>query len=127
MLKIDSLIPIVGLATALVALPAFGAEQTPIPLWHTVMLIIVFLTLTSSAALSFAAWRQWRNGWRLVAAFPIALLVLWIGWIVGARTIDPESHTLWSFELFAWSLLNLLYMVTVLTAKRAFEKADQPS
>ena len=127
MLKIGSSLPMVGLATALVSLPAFGAEQTPIPLWDTVMLILVFLTLTSSAALSLAAWRQWRNGWRLVAAFPIAMLVLWSGWIVGARTIDSEAHTLWSFELFAWSLLNLLYMVTALTAKRAFEKADQSS
>ena len=32
-----------------------------------------------------------------------------------------------SFEIFGWALLNLLYMVTALTAKRAFEKADQPS
>jgi hypothetical protein len=55
------------------------------------------------------------------------MLVLWSGWIVGARTIDSEAHMLWSFELFAWSLLNLLYMVTALTAKRAFEKADQSS
>jgi hypothetical protein len=106
---------------------AANNQAESIPLWDTVMLVIVFLTLSSSAALTVAAWRQWQRGWRLVAALPLVILVLWSGWIVGARTIDSEAHTLWSFELFAWSLLNLLYMVTALTAKRAFEKADQSS
>jgi len=127
MRKIDLFPILIGLPCALLTTRAFGAEGESLPLWDTVMLIIVFLTLTSSAALTIAAWRQWRRGWRLVAAFPIAMLVLWSGWIVGARTIDPAAHALWSFEIFGWALLNLLYMVTALTAKRAFEKADQPS
>ncbi len=89
------------------------------------MLVIIFLTLSASAALSVAAWRQWQKGWRLVAAFPLSVLVLWCGWIVGIRSVDPGAHALWSFELFGWSLLNLLYMATALTAKRAFEKAEK--
>jgi hypothetical protein len=103
---------------------AANNQAESIPLWDTVMLVIVFLTLSSSAALTVAAWRQWQRGWRLVAALPLVILVLWSGWIVGARSIDPVAHALWSFELFGWALLNLLYMVTALTAKRAFEKAD---
>jgi hypothetical protein len=127
MRKIDLFPILIGLPCTLLTTHAFGAEGESLPLWDTVMLIIVFLTLTSSAALTIAAWRQWRRGWRLVAAFPIAILVLWSGWIVGARTIDPAAHALWSFEIFGWALLNLLYMVTALSAKRAFEKADQPN
>jgi hypothetical protein len=103
------------------------AAEDALPLWDAAMLVIIFLTLSSSAALTLAAWRQWRGGWRLVAAFPIAALVLWCGWIIGSRSVDPAAHALWSFELFGWALLNLLYMVTALTAKRAFEKADSTS
>ena len=103
--------------------PLVAANSQSNPTWDVVMLVIVFLTLSSSAALTVAAWRQWRRGWRLVAALPLALLVCWSGWILAARSIDPSSHALWSFELFGWALLNLLYMVTALTAKRTFEKA----
>ena len=113
-----------ALSAPVQAIFAANNQAEAIPLWDTVMLVIVFLTLSSSAALTVAAWRQWQRGWRLVAALPLVILVLWSGWIVGARSIDPAAHALWSFELFGWALLNLLYMVTALTAKRAFEKAD---
>jgi len=79
MRKIDLFPILIGLPCTLLTTHAFGAEGESLPLWDTVMLIIVFLTLTSSAALTIAAWRQWRRGWRLVAAFPIAILVLWSG------------------------------------------------
>ena len=93
-------------------------------IWDTLMLAIVLLTTASSAALSVAAWRQWQAGWRLVAALPIAALLVWMAWVSVSRYLYPNAHSLWSFELFGWALLNLLYMATVLTAKRTFEKTE---
>ncbi len=101
-----------------------SANASRIDIWDALMLAIVLLTTASSAALSVAACRQWTKGWRLVAAAPLLALLVWVLWIGVARYLDPLAHSLWSFELFGWALLNLLYMATVLTAKRTFEKTD---
>lgn len=101
-----------------------SAQSGSFDIWNTLMLAIVLLTTASSAALSVAAWRQWQAGWRLVAALPIAALLVWVAWVSVSRYLDPNAHSLWSFELFGWALLNLLYMATVLTAKRTFEKSE---
>lgn len=93
-------------------------------IWDALMLGIVLLTTASSAALSLAAWRQWQAGWRLVAALPLATLLAWVAWVGVSRYLDSSAHSLWSFELFGWALINLLYMATVLTAKRTFEKSE---
>ena len=40
------------------------------------------------------------------------------------RLDDPGSHRLWPFELFAWAMANMIYMVIVMTAKRKLDKHD---
>ena len=45
--------------------------------------------------------------------------------IVVAKLQSIDSHRLWSFELFAWAMLNMVYMVTVMTIKRIIEKNDE--
>jgi hypothetical protein len=32
---------------------------------------------------------------------------------------------LWLFEIFSWAMLNMIYMVSLMTIKRIFEKADE--
>jgi hypothetical protein len=44
--------------------------------------------------------------------------------IVAGRLDDPGSHRLWPFELFAWAMANMIYMVVILTAKRKLDKHD---
>jgi hypothetical protein len=92
--------------------------------WNMVIAIIVLGTLLASAALPVAALRQWPGRWRYFAAFPLAVLAVWVGLIVAARLADSNSHRLWPFELFAWAMFNMIYMVIIMTGKRKLDKAD---
>ena len=92
--------------------------------WNMVIAIIVLGTLLASAALPVAALRQWQGRWRYFAAFPLAVLAVWVGQIVTARLGDSNSHRLWPFELFAWAMFNMIYMVIIMTGKRKLDKAD---
>lgn len=92
--------------------------------WDILILLIVFATCVGSVVLNFAAIRQWDRNWGLVSGLPILGLALWAGIIVTGKMLDPESHMLWQLEIFAWAMLNMIYMVTVMTAKRMFAKRD---
>lgn len=92
--------------------------------WNMVIAIIVLGTLLASAALPIAALRQWPGRWRYFAAFPLVALAVWVGLIVTARVGDTNSHRLWPFELFAWAMFNMIYMVIIMTGKRKLDKAD---
>lgn len=90
------------------------------------MLLIVLAVTASSAMLPISAYRHWQGYWKLVAALPLLILAGWSAWIIVARLIEPAARPYWMLEFFAWAMLALLYMATMLTAKRKFEKADNP-
>ena len=92
--------------------------------WNMVIAIIVLGTLLASAALPVAALRQWPGRWRYFAGFPLVALAIWVLLIVTARLGDSNSHRLWPFELFAWAMFNMIYMVIIMTGKRKLDKAD---
>ena len=91
-------------------------------IWDLVIAAIVLVFTLASGALSFAAMRQWKGKWSISALLPMAILALWCLFIVIAKVQSPESHTLWPFEIFAWAMLNMVYMVGVMTIKRILEK-----
>ena len=95
--------------------------------WNLVIALIVIVFTLASAALPLAAARQWQHSWSLAAKFPLFILVVWVLVIVVAKFQSIDSHRLWSFELFAWAMLNMVYMVTVMTIKRIIEKNDEKS
>ena len=103
---------------------ADAADETQAVFWNFVIALIVLATLIASAALPFAALRQWPGRWRYLAMFPLAALMLLLAVIVTGRLDDPGSHRLWPFELFAWAMANMIYMVIVMTAKRKLDKHD---
>lgn len=94
------------------------------PVWNLVMLVVVLLATAASAVLPLSALKHWQGYWKWVAAAPLVLLTVWVGWIALAKMLVPGSRALWLLEIFAWAMLTLLYMATVFTAKRQFEKAD---
>lgn len=96
-------------------------------LWNVLIAVMVLLVCASSAALSLAAIRQWAGNWRYAAATPLGVLLIWLLLIVLSRLIAVDSHPLWPLELFAWAMLNMIYMVALMTTKRIFEKADKES
>ena len=110
---------------------SFGAEgtagadeETQAVFWNFVIAVIVLATLIASAALPIAALRQWPGRWRYFAMFPLVALILQLAVIVIGRLDDLGSHRLWPFELFAWAMANMIYMVIVMTAKRKLDKHD---
>ena len=86
-----------------------------------IALIVIIFTM-ASAALPVAATRQWKNAWSTAAKVPLFVLVIWILVIIVGKLQSADSHNLWSFELFAWAMMNMVYMVTIMTIKRIIEK-----
>lgn len=94
-------------------------------IWNLVIAATVLVFSLASAVLPVAAIRQWHGAWRISAILPLLALMGWLVLIVVSKGIDADSHRLWPFEIFAWSMLNMIYMVSAMTIKRIFEKADQ--
>jgi len=115
--------PALYLALASPAVAADGAYSAG---WNLVMIAIVAAATVASAALPVSALKHWTGYWKLVVAIPLLVLAAWSGWIVIARLLSTTAHPYWLLEIFAWSMLALLYMATAMTAKRQFEKADNP-
>lgn len=92
--------------------------------WNGILILVVIAVTAGSAALPISAYRVWTGYWKLVAAIPLLLLAGWSSWIIIARLIQPTAHTYWLLEIFTWAMLAMLYMATMMTAKRQFEKAD---
>lgn len=112
--------------TALPAAAATGSGSTEFNWWWNLIIALVVLVFSlASAALPLAACRQWHGPWRLAAAAPLLGLLFWLLLIVTGRLTDPPSHRLWPIEIFAWAMLNVIYMVAIMTTKRTFQKADE--
>ena len=95
--------------------------------WNLVIALIVIIFTMASAALPIAATRQWKNAWSTAAKVPLFVLVIWTLVIIVGKFQSADSHNLWSFELFAWAMMNMVYMVTIMTIKRIIEKNVDPS
>jgi len=97
--------------------------------WNGVIIILVAAATAGSAALNIAAIRQWDRNWGLVSGLPLFGLLVWGVIIIVSKQLSTEAHNLWLLEIFAWAMINMIYMVTAMTAKRMFAKrdAEQPS
>lgn len=94
-------------------------------IWNLLISLIVLLVSVASAVLPVAAIRQWAGVWRAGAAASLLVLLIWVAVIIISRSISADTHRLWPFEIFAWAMINMIYMVALMTAKRIFERADQ--
>ena len=92
--------------------------------WDLIIWVVVFAATSGSAVLNIAAIRNWDRNWGLVSGLPLLSLLLWGVLIFVAKQIDSSTHELWALEIFAWAMINLIYMVTAMTAKRMFAKSD---
>lgn len=112
-----------GLAMA--ASEQLTAEQTdPAWVWNLLIAAMVLAVAAGSAVLPISALKHWTGQWRLVAALPLFILIIWLGVIAISKLVSVDSHRLWPFEIFTWAMVTMIYMVTMMTAKRAFEKKD---
>ena len=92
--------------------------------WDLIIWLVVFTATAGSAVLNIAAIRNWDRNWGLVSGLPLLGLLLWGTLIFVAKQLDASTHELWALEIFAWAMINLIYMVTAMTAKRMFAKRD---
>ena len=104
--------------------PLEAESNTSFWLWNLLIATIVLAATAGSAVLPIAALRYWQGRWRYFAWFPLLALLLWVSVIVAGKLLDPNSHQLWAFEIFSWAMINTIYMVAVMTAKRTLEKYD---
>jgi peptidoglycan/LPS O-acetylase OafA/YrhL len=114
-------------ALAVVSSPAIAASANivgPTNSWNLTIAFLVIAATAGSAVLNIAAIRNWDRNWGLVSGLPLLGLLLWGALIVVAKQIDANAHDLWALEIFAWAMINLIYMVTAMTAKRMFAKRD---
>ena len=106
-------------------LAAEAESEQSVWFWNLVISLIVMLVTLSSAALPLAALRQWRGGWFMASAAPLAILAFWCAAIFLSRMENPNSHRLWPFEVFTWAMLNMIYMVALMTYKRKVDKGRE--
>jgi len=104
---------------------AVGNDTETTWFWNLLIALIVLAVTMASAALPLAAVRQWTRLWRIGAAFPLLLLFIWLAVIAVSRLLSEDAHRLWPLEIFAWAMLNMIYMVVLMTAKRVFQKEDE--
>ena len=112
---------------AVVSSPAIAASANiagPTNIWNLTIAFLVFVVTAGSAVLNIAAIRNWDRNWGLVSGLPLLCLLLWAALIVATKQLDATAHELWALEIFAWAMINLIYMVTAMTAKRMFVKHD---
>tara|TARA_B110000858_G_scaffold143001_1_gene162377 strand:- start:4186 stop:4608 length:423 start_codon:yes stop_codon:yes gene_type:complete len=115
-----------GLLT-LASSPAIAASANSVSSannWSLIIALLVFAATAGSAVLNVAAIRHWDRNWGLVSALPLLGLLLWGVLIVVAKQLNESAHELWALEIFAWAMINMIYMVTAMTAKRMFAKRD---
>lgn len=122
--QLQSLIAIVLFMPA-ASLAAQAEAAQSVWFWNLVIALIVMLVTMASAALPLAALRQWQGGWFMTAAAPLAVLALWGALIFLSRLDNPNSHRLWPFEIFSWAMINMIYMVALMTYKRKVDRARE--
>ena len=116
-----------GLPTLAQAQALGGLESESDWLWTLLIAAFVLIVTAASAVLPYSAIRQWRGAWRVAAAAPLVVLLLWLAVIIVSRVLTAGSHTLWPLEIFAWAMFNMIYMVSIMTIKRMCAKADEDS
>jgi len=109
---------------ALATAPGLTTPDAPW-IWNLVIAVIVLAATAASAALPLAALKQWQGSWRVGAAIPLLILAIWVALILVSRLGDGQGHQLWPLEIFAWAMINMIYMVAIMTAKRIFIKHDE--
>ena len=109
-------------SSSVLAASVYSAD--PANTWNLIIALLVFAATAGSAVLNIAAIRNWDRNWGLVSGFPLLGLLLWGALIIVAKQLDAASHALWALEIFAWAMINLIYMVTAMTAKHMFAKRD---
>lgn len=106
------------------AIAAATNSAGPTSNWNLIIAFLVLAATAGSAVLNIAAIRNWDRNWGLVSGLPLLGLLLWGALIVVAKQLDANAHELWALEIFAWAMINLIYMVTAMTAKRMFARRD---
>ena len=114
-----------GMPTLARAQALGGLESESGWLWTLLIAAFVLIVTVASAVLPYSAIKQWRGAWRVAAAAPLVVLLLWLAVIIVSRVLTTDSHALWPLEIFAWAMLNMIYMVSIMTIKRMFAKADE--
>jgi hypothetical protein len=93
--------------------------------WSVLISVLVVAVSVGSAVLPLSAIKHWTGAWQKSAWLPMLILLLWIVTLGLSALGEGLGGRLWALELFIWSMLTMVYMVSAMTIKRIFEKKDQ--
>lgn len=95
----------------------------------TLNLITTVIVVTVPALIAWLNWsavRAWQGYWRKLAAAPLILLAVLLVSLTISGFRPGGLRPLWPFEVFLWAMATVVYLVILMTAKRTFDKADNP-
>jgi len=75
-----------------------------------VLVIIAMAIPVATIALAVIGVLAWKGPWRIAAAIPLMLVVLWV---LSLATSWPYEHTLWPLELLVYGLVCLVQMLVL--------------
>jgi len=82
--------------------------------------IMLLGALVALFGLGAPAWAllRWRNGWRIAAAVPAAIMLLVVLRIFFGVARDPTSHNLWPFEILMAGALSSVIVIVLMIVRR---------
>jgi len=86
-------------------------------LFNGFMLLMLALGVVGFAAPVWGVWR-WREGWRIAAAVPAAMMAFVVMRLVFGVARDPTSHNLWPFEILQVGALSVAIMLALFAARK---------
>ncbi|CAM2881079.1 Uncharacterised protein [Legionella steigerwaltii] len=96
--------------------------NTPLSIGDKIMFSGFMLGILALGALGIAmpAWGlwRWRDGWRIAAAVPMALMVFVVLRLFIDVSVDPTSHNLWPFEILLTGSLSVAIMIALVIARK---------
>lgn len=101
---------------------ALAGTAAPAGGWSPAIVLLVLAVSAAGAALPAAAAVRWPAPWRAAAAAPLALLAVWIAASAVSAAVWPGSRRMWPLELFAWTMLSMVYMSGLIAVKRRRDK-----
>lgn len=82
--------------------------------------LILLMGTLGSLALAWPMWAlwRWRDGWRIAALVPAALMGFSVLRILIETSLDPTSHNLWPFEVLQVGAASIVIMLALVMLRK---------
>ncbi len=82
------------------------------------MAAVIWVGILSPIVIGIFGCIRWRGGWRVAAAAPLVVLVLFFAPLIRDWMRDPTAHNLWGLLFIPLSLVLCVYSGTLVVLHR---------